>query len=180
VALRHWQRTGGADQLVGGVHALLYFPNFAAEDRRYRARYPFAVEIAGVCRAGARLLGEHAEFVGLNLDDAVWHPTVYSKNRHRLLVAEVAREFFDGEVTEATHLGLMSDEHLARSTTLCRHQRFLERVSFSPFDYEQQYNSTSRLGQCGIRPTWDCHIPPHPESHAASLVLDRLAAEWST
>src|SRR5215472_3462433 len=50
-------------------------------------------------------------FVGLNMDDAVWHPTVYSKNRDRLLEAEVARQFFDGVVAEATQLGLMSDEH---------------------------------------------------------------------
>ena len=44
-------------------------------------------------------------FVGLNMDDAVWHPTVYSKNRDRLLEAEVARKFFDGVVAEATQLG---------------------------------------------------------------------------
>src|ERR1700745_660018 len=32
-------------------------------------------------------------FVGLNLDDAVWDATVFTKNRDRLLEAEVAREF---------------------------------------------------------------------------------------
>jgi transposase len=57
-------------------------------------------------------------FVGLNMDDAVWHPTVYSKNRDRLLEAEVAREFFDGVVAEATQLGLMSDEHFTVDGTL--------------------------------------------------------------
>ena len=57
-------------------------------------------------------------FVGLNMDDAVWHPTVYSKNRDRLLEAEVARKFFDGVVTEATQLGLMSDEHFTVDGTL--------------------------------------------------------------
>jgi transposase len=57
-------------------------------------------------------------FVGLNMDDAVWHPTVYSKNRDRLLEAEVARKFFDGVVTEATQLGLMSDDHFTVDGTL--------------------------------------------------------------
>ena len=57
-------------------------------------------------------------FVGLNMDDAVWHPTVYSKNRDRLLEAEVARKFFDGVVAEATQLGLMSDEHFTVDGTL--------------------------------------------------------------
>jgi transposase len=32
-------------------------------------------------------------FVGLNLDDAVWVATVFTKNRDRLLEAEVAKEF---------------------------------------------------------------------------------------
>jgi transposase len=57
-------------------------------------------------------------FVGLNMDDAVWHPTVYSKNRDRLLEAEVARKFFDCVVMEATQLGLMSDEHFTVDGTL--------------------------------------------------------------
>src|SRR5215468_9580279 len=57
-------------------------------------------------------------FVGLNMDDVVWHPTVYSKNRDRLLEAEVARQFFDGVVAEAAQLGLMSDEHFTVDGTL--------------------------------------------------------------
>jgi transposase len=57
-------------------------------------------------------------FVGLNMDDAVWHPTVYSKNRDRLLEAEVAKKFFEGVVAEATQLGLMSDEHFTVDGTL--------------------------------------------------------------
>ena len=32
-------------------------------------------------------------FVGLSMDDAVWDPTVFTKNRDRLLEADVAREF---------------------------------------------------------------------------------------
>ena len=34
-------------------------------------------------------------FVGLNMDDAVWDVTVFTKNRDRLLKAEVARKFFE-------------------------------------------------------------------------------------
>ena len=32
-------------------------------------------------------------FVGLGVDDRVWVPTVFTKNRDRLLEAEVARKF---------------------------------------------------------------------------------------
>ena len=34
-------------------------------------------------------------FVGLNMDDSVWDVTVFTKNRDRLLEADVAKKFFD-------------------------------------------------------------------------------------
>ena len=57
-------------------------------------------------------------FVGMNMDEAIWHPTVYSKNRDRLLEADVAKKFFALVVAEATDLGLMSDEHFTVDGTL--------------------------------------------------------------
>jgi len=57
-------------------------------------------------------------FVGLNMDDAVWHPTVYTKNRDRLLEADVAKQFFGLVVAEAKQLNLMSDEHFTVDGTL--------------------------------------------------------------
>ena len=57
-------------------------------------------------------------FVGLNMDDAVWDVTVFTKNRDRLLKAEVARKFFDLVVEEAKTLDLMSDEHFTVDGTL--------------------------------------------------------------
>src|SRR6201981_3841722 len=40
-------------------------------------------------------------FVGLNLDDEVWDATVFTKNRDRLLEAEVAKEFLALVVEQA-------------------------------------------------------------------------------
>jgi transposase len=57
-------------------------------------------------------------FVGLNMDDAVWDVTVFTKNRDRLLKADVARKFFDLVVDEARGLDLMSDEHFTVDGTL--------------------------------------------------------------
>jgi transposase len=57
-------------------------------------------------------------FVGLNMDDEVWHATVYTKNRDRLLQADVARNFFELVVAEAKQLDLMSDEHFTVDGTL--------------------------------------------------------------
>src|SRR5436309_13084504 len=57
-------------------------------------------------------------FVGLNLDEAVWDVTVFTKNRDRLLEADVAKEFFRLVVAEAQALNLMSDEHFTVDGTL--------------------------------------------------------------
>lgn len=57
-------------------------------------------------------------FVGLNMDDPVWDVTVFTKNRERLLKAEVARKFFDLVVEQAQSLNLMSDEHFTVDGTL--------------------------------------------------------------
>jgi transposase len=57
-------------------------------------------------------------FVGLNMDEAVWHVTVYTKNRDRLLEADVAKQFFALVVAEAKRLDLMSDEHFTVDGTL--------------------------------------------------------------
>src|SRR5213594_4025686 len=57
-------------------------------------------------------------FVGLNLDEEVWDVTVFTKNRERLLKADVARRFFQLVVKEAQTLDLMSDEHFTVDGTL--------------------------------------------------------------
>ena len=57
-------------------------------------------------------------FVGLNMDDAVWDATVYTKNRQRLLEADVAKKFFTLVVEEARSRDLMSDEHFTVDGTL--------------------------------------------------------------
>src|SRR5271167_1405938 len=40
-------------------------------------------------------------FVGLNADDEVWDPTVFTKNRDRLLEADVAKQFLAQVVEQA-------------------------------------------------------------------------------
>src|ERR1700716_3347932 len=57
-------------------------------------------------------------FVGLNMDDAVWDVTVFTKNRERLLKADVAQKFFELVLKQAQALDLMSDEHFTVDGTL--------------------------------------------------------------
>jgi transposase len=57
-------------------------------------------------------------FVGMNLDEAVWDVTVFTKNRDRLLDGDVAREFLCKVVSQAQRKGLTSDEHFTVDGTL--------------------------------------------------------------
>src|SRR5213592_997310 len=57
-------------------------------------------------------------FVGLNMDDAVWDPTVFSKNRDRLLHSDIAALFFQAVLAEAKARDLVSDEHFTVDGTL--------------------------------------------------------------
>lgn len=57
-------------------------------------------------------------FVGLNLDEAVWDATTFTKNRDRLLEAAVAKELLAQIVERARGAGLVSDEHFTVDGTL--------------------------------------------------------------
>ena len=57
-------------------------------------------------------------FVGLSMDDPIWSPTTFSKNRDRLLASDVAGAFFDGVLAQARAAGLLSDEHFTVDGTL--------------------------------------------------------------
>jgi transposase len=57
-------------------------------------------------------------FVGLDMDDAVWTPTTFTKNRERLLDGDIARAFFEDIVTQAREQRLLSDEHFTVDGTL--------------------------------------------------------------
>ncbi len=57
-------------------------------------------------------------FVGLAANDPVWHPTVFTKNRDRLLEGAVSEEFFSLVVAQARAKKLLSDEHFTVDGTL--------------------------------------------------------------
>jgi transposase len=57
-------------------------------------------------------------FIGLGMDDEIWSPTTFSKNRDRLLQGDIAAAFFDAVVDQARQAGLLSDEHFTIDGTL--------------------------------------------------------------
>jgi transposase len=86
-----------------------------------------------------RLLMEQLEynllfrwFVGLGIDDRVWVPTVFTKNRDRLLAGEIAQRFFEEVIAEARARQLLSDEHFTVDGTLL--EAWASHKSFTPRD----------------------------------------------
>ena len=73
-------------------------------------------------------------FVGLGLDDAVWAPTTFTKNRDRLLDGAIAAAFFDAVLLHADTERLLSDEHFTVDGTLL--EAWASQKSFRPRDEE--------------------------------------------
>ena len=57
-------------------------------------------------------------FIGLAMDDAVWVPTVFSKNRERLIEHDAVIELFNQIVQQAQEQELLSGEHFSVDGTL--------------------------------------------------------------
>jgi transposase len=57
-------------------------------------------------------------FIGLSLDEPIWSPTTFSKNRDRLLTGDIASAFFDAVLRQAREGALLSDEHFTVDGTL--------------------------------------------------------------
>src|ERR1700732_4206375 len=75
-------------------------------------------------------------FVGLNMDDRVWDPTTFTKNRKKVLSEEVAERFFAGVLAEAEDYGLLSDEHFTVDGTLLEASASLK--SFKPKEKDEK------------------------------------------
>lgn len=57
-------------------------------------------------------------FVGLEMDDAVWDVTVFTKNRERLIAGETSERLLQSVLVDAREHGLLSEEHFTVDGTL--------------------------------------------------------------
>jgi transposase len=57
-------------------------------------------------------------FVGLEMDDAVWDVTVFTKNRERLIEGAVSQRLLEAVLVEAREHDLLSEEHFTVDGTL--------------------------------------------------------------
>jgi transposase len=82
-------------------------------------------------------------FVGLEMDEPIWVPTVFSKNRDRLLEHAVAHSFFQRVVARAADL--MSDEHFTVDGTLL--EAWASQKSFQRKDGDTDGDGSQFRGQ---------------------------------
>jgi transposase len=84
-------------------------------------------------------------FVGLPIDAEVWHPTVFTHNRDRLLEADVAHEFLAALLALPQVKKLLSSEHFSVDGTLI--DAWASMKSFRPKDGSGEPPSAGRNGE---------------------------------
>ena len=84
-------------------------------------------------------------FVGLPIDAAIWHPTIFSHNRDRLMAADVAREFLAALIGLAQVKALLSSDHFSLDGTLIDAWSLMK--SFQPKDGSGPPQGPGRNGE---------------------------------
>jgi transposase len=84
-------------------------------------------------------------FVGLPMDAGVWHPTVFTHNRDRLMAADVAREFLAALMGLKAVKRLLSSDHFSVDGTLI--DAWASMKSFRPKDGSGEPPGPGRNGE---------------------------------
>lgn len=105
-------------------------------------------------------------FVGLNMDDPVWHPTTFTKNRERLLKGDIAQAFFEAVLGQAREQGVLSDEHFTVDGTLL--EAWASKKSFQEKQNPPKSGSGAR-GKTILRDTHECKTDPDARMYRKSL-----------
>jgi len=87
-------------------------------------------------------------FLNIELNDVGFDPTVFTKNRERLMEHEVGKLFFDGVVRQARATGLMSDDHFTVDGTLIEAWASLK--SFGPKEALSEESCILRSRRSGV------------------------------
>jgi transposase len=104
-------------------------------------------------------------FVGLGIDDPVWVPTVFSKNRDRLLTTEMSRKLLAAILAHRDVAPLLSDEHFSVDGTLIK--AWASMKSFQPKPDDTPPDDADPGDPLGPAP--DDHDPDRPEPETAPM-----------
>ena len=111
-------------------------------------------------------------FVGLSVDDPVWAPTVFSKNRDRLLAGDIAAVFMDAVLNLPRVKALLSDEHFSVDGTLI--QAWASMKSFRRKNGHDEPPAPGRNGERNFRKETRSN-----ETHASTTDPDARLARKS-
>ena len=104
-------------------------------------------------------------FVGLGIDDPVWVPTVFTKNRDRLLTTEMSRKLLAAILAHRDVAPLLSDEHFSVDGTLIK--AWASMKSFQPKPDDTSPDDADPGDPPGSTP--DDHNPDRPEPETAPM-----------
>jgi hypothetical protein len=104
-------------------------------------------------------------FVGLGIDDPVWVPTVFTKNRDRLLTTEMSRKMMAAILAHRAVAPLLSDEHFSVDGTLVK--AWASMKSFQPKPQAAPPDSCD--GPDGPPPAADAEAPAEPSPKSAPM-----------
>ena len=114
-------------------------------------------------------------FVGLNMDEAVWDVTVFTKNRERLMEGEVSERLLLAVVEQAHARHLLSEEHFTVDGTLI--QAWANRRSFRE-KQDPPDRGTGARGRKLLRDTHESSTDPearlYRKSASAAIVPSYL------
>ncbi|SEO29735.1 Transposase [Gemmobacter aquatilis] len=96
-------------------------------------------------------------FVGLGIDDPVWVPTVFTKNRDRLLTTDMSRKVMAAILAHREVAPLLSDDHFSVDGTLVK--AWASMKSFQP-----KADNTPPDDDPGSPPGPDSPAEDHPET----------------
>jgi len=105
-------------------------------------------------------------FVGLGGAGTAWDPTVFTKNRDRLLEGDIAQRLLDGVLEQARAKNLLSEEHFTVDGTIL--EAWAGRKSFVPKDPEQVEGTGCRGRKC-LRDTHESKTDPQARLYKKSM-----------
>ena len=114
-------------------------------------------------------------FVGLGIDDPVWVPTVFTKNRDRLLTTEMSRKFLAAILAHREVAPLLSDEHFSVDGTLVK--AWASMKSFQPKAEDPPPGEDSGPGDPPSTRSADLPDQPQPETETTPMTRPARNAE---
>ncbi|RBA57792.1 IS5 family transposase, partial [Xanthomonas oryzae] len=111
-------------------------------------------------------------FIGLSMDDAVWVPTVFSKNGERLIEHDVVVALFNEVVEMADAKGWLSGEHFSVDGTLI--QAWAGHKSFVRKDGDDNGDGTDFRGTSRSNETHASTTDPHARLYRKGKTASEL------